>query len=114
MLIDFSADWCLTCKLNLATAIETSDVKNLIEENRVIPLLADWTEENDEIKRMLESLQSRSIPLLAIYPGCRPGEPMRDPIILRDLLTESQVLAAIREAGPSQQCDPEIRAASLP
>ena len=114
VLIDFSADWCLTCKLNLATAIETSDVKNLIEENRVIPLLADWTEENDEIKRMLESLQSRSIPLLAIYPGCRPGEPMRDPIILRDLLTESQVLAAIREAGPSQQCDPEIRAASLP
>lgn len=114
VLIDFSADWCLTCKLNLATAIETSDVKNLIEENRVIPLLADWTEENDEIKRMLESLQSRSIPLLAIYPGCRPGEPMRDPIVLRDLLTESQVLAAIREAGPSQQCDPEIRAASLP
>jgi suppressor for copper-sensitivity B len=114
VLVDFSADWCLTCKLNLATAIETSDVKALIDENEVVPLLADWTEENDEIKRMLESLQSRSIPLLAIYPGCKPGEPMRDPIILRDLLTESQVLAAIREAGPSKQCDPEIRAAALP
>jgi suppressor for copper-sensitivity B len=114
VLVDFSADWCLTCKLNLATAIETSDVKALIDENKVVPLLADWTEENDEIKRMLESLQSRSIPLLAIYPGCKPGEPMRDPIILRDLLTESQVLAAIREAGPSKQCDPEIRAAALP
>ena len=114
VLVDFSADWCLTCKLNLATAIETSDVKALIDENAVVPLLADWTEENDEIKRMLESLQSRSIPLLAIYPGCKPGEPMREPIILRDLLTESQVLAAIREAGPSQQCEPEIRAAALP
>ena len=114
VLVDFSADWCLTCKLNLATAIETSDVKALIDENGVRPLLADWTDGNDEIKRMLESLQSRSIPLLAIYPGCQPGEPMRDPIILRDLLTESQVLAAIREAGPSQQCEPEIRAAALP
>ncbi len=114
VLVDFSADWCLTCKLNLATAIETSDVKALIEENDVRPLLADWTDGNDEIKRMLESLQSRSIPLLAIYPGCLPGEPMREPIILRDLLTESQVLAAIREAGPSQQCEPEIRAAALP
>lgn len=114
VLVDFSADWCLTCKLNLATAIETSDVKALIDENAVVPLLADWTEENDEIKRMLESLQSRSIPLLAIYPGCKPGEPMREPIILRDLLTESQVLAAIRAAGPSQQCEPEIRAAALP
>ena len=114
VLVDFSADWCLTCKLNLATAIETSDVKALIDENAVVPLLADWTEENDEIKRMLESLQSRSIPLLAVYPGCKPGEPMREPIILRDLLTESQVLAAIREAGPSQQCEPELRAAALP
>ncbi len=114
VLVDFSADWCMTCKLNLATAIETDAVKELLEENRVVPLLADWTEESAEIKMMLESLQSRSIPLLAIYPGCRPGEPMREPIVLRDLLTESQVLEAIREAGPSRQCDPEIRAASRP
>ena len=104
-MVDFSADWCLTCKLNLATAIETQRVKALIEENRVVPLLADWTEESAEIKSMLESLSSKSIPVLAIFPANRFDEP----IILRDLLSESQVLEAIQRAGPSRTGPSESR-----
>lgn len=102
VLVDFSADWCMTCKLNLATAIETDKVKAAIESNKVVPLLADWTEESPEIKTMLESLQSKSIPVLAIFPAPRPGESAPEPIILRDLITESQVLTAIKAAGPSR------------
>lgn len=102
VLVDFSADWCMTCKLNLATAIETDKVKAAIESNKVVPLLADWTEESPEIKAMLESLQSKSIPVLAVFPSNRPGEPVPEPIILRDLITESQVLTAIKTAGPSR------------
>jgi hypothetical protein len=97
VLVDFSADWCMTCKLNLATAIETDKVKAAIESNKVVPLLADWTEESPEIKTMLESLQSKSIPVLAIFPAARSGESAPEPIILRDLITESQVLTAIKE-----------------
>jgi thiol:disulfide interchange protein len=114
VLVDFSADWCMTCKLNLATAIETNRVKAAIDANRVVPLLADWTEESPEIKAMLETLQSRSIPVLAVFPAVRPDEPARDPIVLRDLITESQVLEAIQEAGPSRPTVGDIRAASLP
>jgi len=114
VLVDFSADWCMTCKLNLATAIETNRVKAAIEANRVVPLLADWTEESPEIKAMLESLKSRSIPVLAVFPANKPNEPPRDPIVLRDLITESQVLEAIRQAGPSRPSISDIRAASLP
>jgi thiol:disulfide interchange protein len=112
VMVDFSADWCMTCKLNLATAIETNRVKSLVEANRVVPLLADWTEESPEIKAMLESLQSRSIPVLAIFPAEQPGQAPPDPIVLRDLITESQVLAAIRAAGPSRPAVGEIRARS--
>ncbi len=114
VLIDFSADWCMTCKLNLVTAIETNRVKAAIDANRIVPLLADWTEESPEIKSMLETLQSRSIPVLAIFPAQTPGEPSRDPIVLRDLITESQVLDAISQAGPSRPTAADIRAASLP
>jgi len=102
VLVDFSADWCMTCKYNLATAIETSKVKAEIERNRVVPLLADWTDGSPEIKAMLESLQSKSIPVLAIFPAPRPGKSAPEPIILRDLITESQVLTAIKAAGPSR------------
>lgn len=114
VLVDFSADWCMTCKYNLATAIETSQVRTEIERNRVVPLLADWTDGSPEIKLMLESLQSKSIPVLAVFPAARPGDQPPEPIVLRDLITETQVLSAIREAGPSRAAVPEIRAASKP
>lgn len=114
VLVDFSADWCMTCKYNLATAIETSKVKNEIERNRVVPLLADWTDGSPEIKLMLESLQSKSIPVLAVFPASRPGDQPPEPIVLRDLITETQVLSAIRDAGPSRAAPAEIRAASKP
>ena len=114
VLVDFSADWCMTCKYNLATAIETSNVKAEIERNRVVPLLADWTDGSPEIKLMLESLQSKSIPVLAVFPAERSGGHQAEPIVLRDLITESQVLSAIRAAGPSRPAAPEIRAASKP
>ncbi len=112
VMVDFSADWCPTCKLNLAYAIETERVKNAVVKNRIVPVLADWSDGSDEIRMVLEGLGSRSIPLLAIYPSAKPGEPLPKPIVLRDLLTESQVLAAIDQAGPSCCPPPELRAAS--
>jgi suppressor for copper-sensitivity B len=112
VMVDFSADWCPTCKFNLAYAIETDKVKATIERNRVVPVLADWTDGSSEIKQALESLQSRSIPVLAIYPAARPGGVCPDPIVLRDLITEKQVLDALEQAGPSSpEADP-IRSAS--
>jgi len=114
VLVDFSADWCMTCKYNLATAIETNRVRQEIERNGVVPLLADWTDGSPEIKAMLESLESRSIPVLALYPSAGPGDGPADPIVLRDLITESQVLEAIRRAGPSRGGASEIRAAAKP
>jgi thiol:disulfide interchange protein len=112
VLVDFSADWCPTCKFNLAYAIETDRVKAAIEKNRVVPVLADWTDGSAEIKAALEGLQSRSIPLLAIYPAATPGDPTPEPIVLRDLITERQVLDAIEQAGPSKPGAGPVRAAA--
>lgn len=114
VLIDFSADWCPTCKFNLATAIETRKVKSAIEENRIVPMLADWTDGSQEIKDMLATLQSKSIPVLAVYPAIEPNATPREPIILRDLITESQVLGAIKDAGPSRPGLPRAAANPAP
>lgn len=95
VMIDFTADWCLTCKLNLVTAIETENVAALIKQNNVVPLIADWTDQSPEIKKKLAELKSASIPILAIYP------PNSEPIVLRDTLVESTVITALKQAGPS-------------
>lgn len=98
VLVDFTAEWCLTCKFNLATAIETEEVREALEKNKVVPLLADFTKESPAIKDALASLNSASIPVLAIYPADQPDKP----IVLRDVITKQQVLNAIEKAGPSK------------
>jgi len=107
VLVDFTADWCLTCKMNLRFAIETDDVKDLIQKNKVVPLLADWTDGSPEIKQMLETLDSASIPVLAIFPG--DGRPA---IVLRDTVSKQQVLKALGEAGPSKSGTKSLTAAN--
>jgi suppressor for copper-sensitivity B len=101
VMVDFTADWCLTCQLNFRAAINTRRVKEVVEKNQVVPLLADWTDKNDTIKQKLAELNSNSIPVLAIYPADKPGEV----IVLRDALLERQVLAALDQAGPSKPED---------
>lgn len=103
VLVDFTANWCLTCKLNLRAAINRAKVRDLIKENNVVPLLADWTDKNDEIKRSLAELNSLSIPLMAIYPA----NPDAEVLVLRDLLTQSDVLDALEQAGPSRAAAPQ-------
>ncbi len=98
VLVDFTADWCPTCKLNLFRAIEQKDVRDALAERNIVPLLADFTERSPEIKSVINSLQSNSIPLLAIYPADAPDKP----IILRDLISKQQLLEAIRQVGPSK------------
>jgi thiol:disulfide interchange protein len=97
-MIDFTADWCLTCKTNLKFAINTPGVLDVIRSNNVVPLLADWTDGSQEIKEMLSALESNSIPVVAIFPADRPDEA----IVLRDLITQGRLLEALRQAGPSQ------------
>ena len=97
VMVDFTADWCPTCKLNFWKAINTRGVKAVVEKNRVVPVLADWSDRNNTIKEKLAELRSNSIPLLVIYPANKPGEP----IVLPDLLGEKQVITALEQAGPS-------------
>ena len=98
VLIDFTAQWCLTCKTNLKIAINREEVKQKVEQNGVVTLLADWTDKNAEIKQTLLEHDSQSIPLLVIYPA----DGSREPIVLRDLLSKQKVLDALNDAGPSQ------------
>ena len=107
VLVDFSADWCLTCKLNLKVAINTQAVAEAVEENGIVPMLADWTDGSEEVTDMLNSLGSQSIPVLAIFPADRPGQV----IVLRDTVTRKQVIEAIKMAGPSRDIPANLASA---
>ena len=97
VMIDFTADWCLTCQANSRFAIETRKVLGVVEQNDVVTLLADWTDNSATIKAKLNELGKDSIPMLAVYPA---GS--EDPIVLPDLLKEANVIDALELAGPSR------------
>ncbi len=102
VMVDFTAEWCQNCKLNLAVAIHTRKVHDIVEKNQVVPLIADLTRYPPELMQKLKELNSISIPVVAIYPP----EKVKEPIILQDLLVESDVLEALELAGPSRS-DPK-------
>jgi len=105
VMVDFTADWCPNCKLNSRWAIERRQVLELVEKNRVVPLLADWTDESPVIKKALNDLGANSIPLLAVWP------PEGEAIVLKDVVTKTQVIDALTKAGPSRPRPGEDEAA---
>ncbi len=98
VMVDFTADWCATCKVLERTVLNTKKVRDHVEEMGIVPLMADWSELGDDIKGMLNQLGSIQIPVLAVFPAGKPNEP----IVLIGGYTQSQLLEALQKAGPSK------------
>jgi thiol:disulfide interchange protein DsbD len=99
--VDFTADWCLTCKANEAAVIERPEVARLIRENGVVALRADKTRPAPEVDETLRRLGNKaaSIPFYAIFPS----NSAIAPILLDGLLTSPEpIVQAFRQAGPSR------------
>lgn len=96
VMVEFTARWCATCQTNMRFAIDRLPVAEVCKQNNVITMLADKSESSPAIDKKLEELGSTSIPLLAIYP------PNAEPIVLRDTITQSQLIEALKQAGPSR------------
>lgn len=88
VLVDFTADWCPTCKFVERVSLNTHATQEFVEKHNVLMLKADWTDYGDDIKARLKSLNSDSIPVTAIFT---PANPTR-PIVLRDLYWQSDLL----------------------
>lgn len=65
--IDFTADWCLTCKFNEKILINTSRFKKFVQENNVHLFMADMTDYNDEYNDALNMYGRDGIPLYIYY-----------------------------------------------
>jgi len=90
--VDFTADWCITCKFNERTAINTPAVRDLLASTGVVPMKADWTNANPEITAALKQFGRVGVPLYVIYPPTGAGEP----VVLPELLTEAIVIQALK------------------
>lgn len=84
----FTADWCLSCKVNEKVAIETSVTDAAFRLRGVIVMRGDWTRRDPKITRFLSSHGAAGVPLYLWYPN-GGGEPRQLPQVLTsDMLVE--------------------------
>jgi thiol:disulfide interchange protein len=95
VMVDFTADWCLTCKTLEATVLDRAAVVEAVRRLGVVPLQADWTHGDPEVTRMLAALGAKQVPVLAIFPAGDPNHP----IVLRGGYTRQMLLDALETAS---------------
>jgi thiol:disulfide interchange protein/DsbC/DsbD-like thiol-disulfide interchange protein len=93
--IDFTADWCLTCKVNERTVLSTSSVKDSMATLGVVPLKADWTRRDEAITRWLQRFGKAGVPFYLVVPA----DPSKDPIPLPEVITPATVVEAMQRAA---------------
>jgi DsbC/DsbD-like thiol-disulfide interchange protein/cytochrome c biogenesis protein CcdA len=92
----FTADWCLTCKVNEAAAIDRGEVRDAFKKAGVTVLAGDWTSGDPAITRFLESRGRAGVPLYLWYaPGKEPEE-------LPQILTPAMLISRAQVARPGR------------
>ena len=95
LLVEFTADWCPTCKVLERTTLTADNLKSLVERYDVTLVRVDLTRNDAQAQALLRALDSASIPLLAVFPE---GDAWGKPVVLRDIYTAGQMEEAVRQA----------------
>lgn len=90
--VDFTAEWCVTCKVNKRVAINTETVQSAFKENNVAFVTADWTNEDPSITKLLAEFGRAGVPFYLLYPADTSKEPIR---FGDGILTQGAILEAI-------------------
>jgi thiol:disulfide interchange protein DsbD len=89
--VNFTAAWCITCKVNERVALSTNATRQLFQSRSVAYLVADWTRRDPAISRQLERYGRSGVPLYLLYSPIA-----EQPRVLPQLLTEGIVAEAIQ------------------
>ena len=89
--VDFTAAWCLSCKVNERVALETDAVKAAFAEKKVALFRADWTHSDPAISEVLQKYHRDGVPLYLYYAKGSKDAPK----VLPEVLTPGIVLEAL-------------------
>lgn len=64
----FTADWCVTCKVNEAAAINRDATAKAFEKAGMVTMVGDYTRRDPAITRFLEQHGRSGVPLYLYYP----------------------------------------------
>ncbi len=92
--VNFTAAWCITCKVNERTALTSAEVADAFQRTGTVYLKADWTLKDDVIAAELARHGRAGVPLYLVY-----GKGSADGVILPQILTGRTVVQALEAAA---------------
>jgi thiol:disulfide interchange protein/DsbC/DsbD-like thiol-disulfide interchange protein len=95
--VNFTADWCITCKVNEKVVFSRDDVRTALADAGVVWLTADWTNPDPVITAALARFGRSGVPLYVLYPA--DG----DPAVLPQILTPDTFIEAVRKSRPKEE-----------
>jgi thiol:disulfide interchange protein DsbD len=95
VLVDFTADWCLTCRVNAKTSLEIPAVRAKLKALNVVTLRGDYTRKDDTLTAELRKFKRAGVPLVLVYPR----QSTAAPLVLPEILTPKLVLEALDRAA---------------
>lgn len=96
VLVNMTADWCITCLVNERVALDTDSSKAAMALYNLTYLKGDWTNKDPAISAYLRQFQRDGVPLYVLY---WPGQP---PEILPQILTQDSLRQALEQLSSKQ------------
>jgi thiol:disulfide interchange protein DsbD len=93
--VDFTAAWCLTCKFNEASVLESSAVREAFQRRGIVKFKADWTNADPAITKILKQFGRPGVPLYVLYPAGK------SPFVFPELLTQGIILDQLETINPT-------------
>ena len=94
VVVDVTADWCLTCKFNKLRVLEDDEVMKILKAQNVIAMRADITMPNKAVMDFINSYSRYAIPFNIVF-----GPSAKDGILLSELLDKEEFIATIKKAS---------------
>lgn len=91
VVVDVTAEWCITCQINKITTFERDSVRSVIEKESIVMMRADWTLPNDTILQYIHSWNRKGIPLTVVYTPEKP-----EGVLLPEILSPTTLLKMIQ------------------
>jgi len=90
--VDFTADWCVNCKVNEHLVLDSGPVQEAFKRKGVILVKADWTRGDEDITAYLRKYGRAGVPCYVVF------SPDGNPTVLPEVITNDIVLNALNQA----------------
>ncbi len=92
ILVNVGADWCLTCKFNEFTVLNSYMKENFLDKYNLEVVDVDWTDYNREVLDFMEKYGRKGLPFYVLFSSKFP-----EGLVLPEVLTEKNFYNILKE-----------------